>query len=387
MADCAVDVVIPIFNAAKTVRSAVESIGNQTLTDIRIILVDDGSTDDTPRLLREMADADPRIDIVTQPNGGIVNALNAGLARCSAEFIARHDADDLAAPDRFAKQMAYLQSHPDCIAVSGAVRHIDAAGKFLGVVARLHSPDTADPRCVPAREPYLIHPFLMARHSALRAVGFYRHFLHAEDADLYWRLQELGRLHNMDDVLGDYRLHPESICSRSIVSCRILALSSQRAAISAMRRRNGRPDLTPVRKTEAGFAAAHSAEAILALDSEGLAPHEIDHLEIAMAAKMLEVTSYRPYELELSDCRFIHAAMRKHLRRLPAASRAGLVRSCSGTAARLLHRGLFEEAVALISPAQSPATIGRLALRVVTSPTMRGRLRRALGRDATVFPK
>src|SRR5262249_22304800 len=160
---------------------------------------------------------------------------------------------------------------------------------------RLHSPDTADPRCVPAREPYLIHPFLMARHSALRAVGFYRHFLHAEDADLYWRLQEFGRLHNMDDVLRDYRLHPDSICSRSIVSCSILALRSQRAAISAMRRRNGRPDLTPVRKTEAGFAAAHSAEAILALESEGLAPHEIDHLEIAMAAKMLEVTSYRPY--------------------------------------------------------------------------------------------
>src|SRR5262249_28725734 len=156
----------------------------------------------------------------------------------------------------------------------------------------------------------------------------YRHFLHAEDSDLYWRLQELGRLHNMDDVLGDYRIHPGSICSRSMVACRIGALSSQLAAISAMRRRSGRPDLAVPKQMEASFLAARSAERILGLGSPGLAPHEIAHLEIAMAGKMLELTSYRPYELELSDCRFIRGAMRKHGGRLSAVNRAALARSC-----------------------------------------------------------
>lgn len=111
-------------------------------------------------------------------------------------------------------------------------------------------------------------------------------------------------------------------------------------------------------------------------------PDEIGPLEIAMAGRMLEVTSYRPYELELSDCRFIRTAIRKHSWRLSTANRASLARSSSGTAARLLHQGLFGEASALISPAQSPATIGRLALRAIASPAMRERLRRALGHCA-----
>ncbi|MBV8652943.1 MAG: glycosyltransferase family 2 protein [Alphaproteobacteria bacterium] len=388
MADPLIDVVIPTFNAAKTVRSAVESIQRQTLSAIRIIVVDDGSTDETPALLRDIAAADPRVEIVTLPNGGIVGALNAGLARCGAEFVARQDADDLAAPDRFEKQVAYLKAHTDCIAVSGATRHIDENGEFHGMISRCDPPEAADPWWIPAVEPYLVHPFLMARRGALAEVGGYRYVLHAEDSDLYWRMQEIGRLHNLHEIMGDYRMHSDSISSRSVTNGRIQAVLSQLCVISALRRRAGRPDLAFPEETVARYAAAATSLGdLFAVGCEGLVPEEVDHLEIAVAGKLLELSSYRPYEVELDDCRFIRSALGKHAGRLRPANRAALARSSSGTAARLFHRGRFREAAALVSPAQYPATVGRVALRAVASPAARSHLRRTIGRRTNVLLK
>ncbi|MGI4798685.1 MAG: glycosyltransferase family 2 protein, partial [Janthinobacterium lividum] len=99
MTKATVDVLIPVYNGASTVESAIGSIQAQTIQDIRIIVVDDGSTDATAFILDRMAKADRRIVPVRRANGGIVDALNAGLAICTADLIARHDADDLAVPD------------------------------------------------------------------------------------------------------------------------------------------------------------------------------------------------------------------------------------------------------------------------------------------------
>ena len=95
-----IDVVIPAFNASRTVKSAVTSIQQQTLTDIRIIVVDDGSTDDTASIVRGIRAVDDRVRLVSRQNGGIADARNSGLAECRGELIAWLDADDLAAPDR-----------------------------------------------------------------------------------------------------------------------------------------------------------------------------------------------------------------------------------------------------------------------------------------------
>jgi hypothetical protein len=200
-------------------------------------------------------------------------------------------------------------------------------------------------------------------------------------------MQEVGRLHNLDAVLGDYRMHTHSVSSRSIVNGRIMALLSQLCVISALRRRAGRPDLSfPKEKARCYFAVTELAE-MFALGCDGLGPEEIDHLEIAVSGKLLELTSYRPYEVELSDCRFIQAAMRKHAARLRPANRAALQRSRSGTAARLVHQGKLREAAALLSPALVPATAGRVALRVVASPAMRSYLRTTIGRGTNVMMK
>jgi glycosyltransferase involved in cell wall biosynthesis len=363
MTDSLVDVLIPVFNGERTVRQAVETIQRQSIDNLRIFAIDDGSTDSTPQILAEISQADPRVQVFTKANSGIVDALNLGLGHCHAEFVARHDADDLAYPSRLADQIAYLRAHPECVAVSGSARHIDEHGNPTGIVARYWSPNSADPNWVPSREPYLLHPFLMTRRTSIQKVRGYRHVFHAEDSDLYWRLLEVGSLHNMDTVLGDYRLHSQSITGVSVLNGRIGALNSQLASISAIRRRRCRPDLTFPEDAILHYQRARSLAGIFEVGRRGLDDSETAYLEISLATKMMELAAYRPYELEHDDCTYIRAAVVKHAHRLVPNNRAMVIRYLSGAAARLAYKGLLSEAVAILPPGYYPAALARLAIR------------------------
>jgi glycosyltransferase involved in cell wall biosynthesis len=383
-----VDVLLPVYNGARTIGEAVESLLQQTILDIRVIVVDDGSTDETPTLLRKMERADRRVQIVRQSNNGIVSALNRGLEFCTAQFLARQDADDISVKDRFEVQLNYLRSNPDCIAVSGAIRHIDGSGRFLDAVSYLGPPEMADPSWVPAIEPYL-PPFLMTYRAVAQALGGYRYVHYSEDSDLFWRMQEVGRLHNMTDVIGFYRMHGDSVSSRSLRNGRLMSLFSQLGALSAIRRRKGGFDLSfPKDDIPAFIEAANSLAELVALAARSLSQEEVDHLEIAIGAKLLELSSYRPYEPDIEDCRFIRSAFRKHSDKLRFENQAALARSLCGTAARLLHRGRIREAGALVDLRHYPATLGRLAFRALSPPALRYQLRKALvGRHASKVMK
>ena len=105
-------------------------------------------------------------------------------------------------------------------------------------------------------------------------LGGYRHVSYSEDSDLYWRLQELGSLHNITAVLGDYRVHGQSISSSSVVNGRIQAVGSQLGALSALRRRSGLPDMVFPADAIAGYKAAGTLKAIVAIASEQLDAQE-----------------------------------------------------------------------------------------------------------------
>jgi GT2 family glycosyltransferase len=378
-----VDILLPVFNAEATIAEALESVRCQTVTSLRIIVIDDGSTDATPSILARFAERDPRITVLAVPNGGIVTALNAGLDICRGEFVARQDADDVSDPARLAMQLAYLHDHPDCVAVSGAVRHIDEGGRPLGSIQKFPSPMLADARWAPSREPYLCHPFLVARRSALERIGLYRHVHHSEDTDLYWRLAGLGLLHNLDLVLGSYRLHGASISGASIAGGRIMALSSQLAALSARRRADGRPDIPFERERLEAYRRAASAEGIFQLGREGLDLGEARYLRIAMAAKLLELTSYRPFELDLDDCLFVREARRER-GGLNASNRAEFDRRQAGAAARLLGKGLVKEAAILAPTALYPSVALRMAAMAFPRALRRAvRALRARGRQSS----
>jgi glycosyltransferase involved in cell wall biosynthesis len=377
-----IDVLIPVSNGAATLASAIDSIRAQTFGNFRMVVVDDGSSDETPRILARMAASDPRIVIVTRPHGGIVDALNAGLEHCTAELIARHDADDIAYPQRFAEQLAYLDAHPDCIAVSSFARMVDKDGRPTGGLST-SSVDGSDPTWVPCREPYLLHPFLMLRRSALLTVGGYRYVHHAEDADLYWRLQEIGRMHVIPKVLGDYRIHAQSVSGRSALDGRVSAINSQLAAISALRRRNNASDLQFTRSAIEGMFAARTPAGILAIGKRDLSAAESAYLQAAFAAKYLLLATHRPFAIELDDCRFIRAVLLPAELQLPAGNRRSLRKSRATLSARLLLKGRLRAALMLLSLdtlMQTGLQFGAHAIARCLPPGVRATIRRRQAR-------
>ena len=356
-----VNVLIPVYNAASTLRTAVESILSQTVRDIRLVVVDDGSNDRSPAILSELAKSDQRISILTKPNSGVVDTLNAGLEHCASEFIARFDADDISFPNRLEQQLNYLARNPNCVAVGCAVEHIDENGVPLLGLPHPGQPSLADATWAPAREPYLIHPFLMVRRAAVTGAGGYRYAQNSEDTDLYWRLADLGALYNLEECLGQYRIHTGSISGTSILSGRLMAVSSQLTAISAMRRKTGAADLKFTREAASEYRACVTLEKICEAASAGLDAREAQHLRIAAAGKLMELARYRPYELELSDCTFIRSTLR-YAEPLSAANRKEIEWYVTTTAARLVRKLKVAEALALAPPSTLPVVAARTLL-------------------------
>src|SRR6266851_4746743 len=108
-----VSVIIPAYNDAATIERTISSVLNQTYSNLEVLVVDDGSTDETAVLVQRMADVDPRIRLLQKANGGLVSARNHGIAHSGGEFIAPIDADDLWHPEKIEKQVAVMRDRGD----------------------------------------------------------------------------------------------------------------------------------------------------------------------------------------------------------------------------------------------------------------------------------
>ena len=186
-----VSVLLPAFDAVATLPAALRSIARQTERRWECIVVDDGSADGTLACAREVAARDTRLRVIATRHGGLVAALNAGLAECRGDFIARMDADDLMHRQRLATQLAALADQPELAAVGAHVRLFPRAplpDRRRAYEAWLNGIDS--PRRV--REEVFVecpiaHPTLMVRGAVLRALG-YRDVGWPEDYDLLLRL-------------------------------------------------------------------------------------------------------------------------------------------------------------------------------------------------------
>ncbi len=206
-----VSVIMPAYNATRYVEQAIRSILAQTLGDFEFIITDDGSTDDTLAILNRFAAEDPRVVVISRPNTGIVGALNDALAKSRGQLIARMDADDVAMPERLARQVEYLRAHPECVVVGTFVETIDPYGSVLDRLVHETEHEPIDQELMTGRGFAMVHPTIMTRAAALRSVGGYRkQWQHSEDLDLFLRLAEIGRLHNIPEYLLQYRMHYES---------------------------------------------------------------------------------------------------------------------------------------------------------------------------------
>jgi cellulose synthase/poly-beta-1,6-N-acetylglucosamine synthase-like glycosyltransferase len=209
----AVSVLMPCFNAAETLDESMQSLASQTLREIEIIPVDDGSLDKTPEILAHWASADARVRPIYKEHAGIIEALNAGLAACQAPYIARMDADDWAHEERLERQSAYLDGHPE-LAVVGCLVKSDHAGEgFQRYLDWLNSLISAEDI---AREIFIespvAHPSTMMRRSWIEQAGGYQDRGWAEDYDLWLRIhQRGGKIAKVSEVLLSWRDYPERL--------------------------------------------------------------------------------------------------------------------------------------------------------------------------------
>ncbi len=231
-----ISVVMSVFNGARYLSEAVESILCQSYRDFEWIIVNDGSTDDSLKICRSYAAQDRRIQLIDQKHKGLTYSLNRGVSLARGEFVARMDADDIAERHRFKIQLKFMHEHPTCVALGSRLLLIDADGDPLAehkppqshddIVAELFTGCGAIP-----------HPSAMLRAQSLRSVGAYREeFICAQDLDLWLRLSEIGQLANVDDQLLRCRVHGKSTTIRR----RELQLSCSRRAVSDAYRRCGK---------------------------------------------------------------------------------------------------------------------------------------------------
>lgn len=208
-----VAVLMPARDAVRTVTAAARSILRQTIRDLELVVVDDGSRDGTAAAVARLAERDRRVVVLHGPGEGIPGALQRGLARCDAEVVARMDADDLAHPRRLERELEALGAPGDVVAVGCQVRAFPRAAvrqgmrRYVEWVNALVTPELVA-RDLLVEAP-LVHPASAIRRSVLERLGGWRDGPFPEDYDLWLRVAAAGgALHNVAQPLFLWRESP-----------------------------------------------------------------------------------------------------------------------------------------------------------------------------------
>lgn len=227
-----VSVLLPVYNASRFLREAVDSILRQTYRDFELLAIDDGSTDQSLATLESYRD--PRLRILRNDrNRGLIYSLNRGLAEARGVYVARMDADDISQPTRLEQQAAFLDSHPKVAVVGSNVEDMDEAGRTVSVSHIPCSNEEIQHKLL--RRCCMNHPSVMFRRQQVVDLGGYRE-AHAltEDYDLWLRVSERHELANLSDRLLRYRIHASQTCFRNQTKQYEM---TQRCRLDALRRR------------------------------------------------------------------------------------------------------------------------------------------------------
>ncbi len=225
-----ISVVMSVYNGQPFLSEAVDSILNQSFHNYEFIIINDGSTDGSTKILQQYAAIDTRIVLIEQENKGLITALNTGLEKAKAPLIARMDADDIALPHRLEVQRNYMHSYKNIDLLGSAVTVIDEQGQPSKTITY--------PRTGPALDQYIYergspvaHPAVMMRREAVIDLGGYRDaYKHAEDYDLWLRMHKHGVIDNLNEVLLMYRHHRNKISVKHAYDQALISVVARHAS-------------------------------------------------------------------------------------------------------------------------------------------------------------
>ena len=265
----AITVAMSVYNGERYLALAIESVLAQTFTDFEFLILDDGSADTSPQIIRRYAESDSRIRPILRENRGLIASLNEMIETARAPIIARMDADDICRPERFAKQIAFLADHPGYGAIGCWSEDIGEHGEALTRFNLEDHPLTHEDmlKAIDSGGQLICHPAAMFRRDIVRAVGGYHAaFRHCEDLDLWLRLSSVTKLGNIPDRLLLYRRYPGQVSSRHATEQQIGTVVAQMAW---RERQAGRPDpterlkqLPPVEELDALFGRSGIAREV-----------------------------------------------------------------------------------------------------------------------------
>jgi glycosyltransferase involved in cell wall biosynthesis len=227
-----VSVLIGCWNNAPTLREAIDSILGQTLTELELIVVDDGSTDATSEIVSAAQADDSRVAYLPLQHRGISRSLNEGLGAATAEFVAFQDADDWSLPHRLARELGVFERRPEVAVVGCRMREVDARGAELSPRTAFLAGDVND---VLLRFNPIPNSCAMVRRArALEAGGFDPRYRYAMDYDLWLRLAENYVIATLDEALAVRRMGEANVAARKE---RAQTAEAIRMRAAAMRRR------------------------------------------------------------------------------------------------------------------------------------------------------
>ncbi len=220
-----ISVVMPVYNGERFLEEAVDSILKQTYKAFEFIIVDDGSNDRTPEILKRYAEQDSRVKIIRAGKVGISKAMNLGIEAAQYPWIARMDADDVCLPRRLEASIEAAQANPDVVVWGTFIHHINAKGKILSTskVGPLTTEQFWEER-KKGRVVQVINPSAMMRKDIVDKVGGYKEaFIAAHDIEIFDEMAEYGPILCIPEVLVLYRIHGYSISMTKFMTQRKLA--------------------------------------------------------------------------------------------------------------------------------------------------------------------
>ncbi len=200
---------MPAYNAAKYIDKAICSVLAQTFTDFELLIINDGSTDDTEKIIRSFAD--DRIRLINQSNQGIAAALNMGLMNTNASLVARFDADDICMPERLMVQYNFLLDHPDHIIVGSDADYIDMNGEYVFSYSMPAHTNEAIQQLTQSKCPFIHSAVLFRKDPIIKAGSYDTHAYAFQDHLLWSKVIKEGKAGNLSEKLLQVRLNPESL--------------------------------------------------------------------------------------------------------------------------------------------------------------------------------